>query len=69
MEHWSDTFLVNIKVNMTTMFSMKMIISLTQDNWDGYLVNKHNSYDDCGYLCMSNLENLTSWNNYQKTCR
>lgn len=22
-----------------------------QNNWDSYLVNKYNSYNDCGYLC------------------
>jgi len=22
-----------------------------QHNWDQYLINKHNSYSDCGYLC------------------
>jgi len=24
----------------------------TQNNWDTYLINKFNQYDDCGYLCM-----------------
>ena len=36
-----------------------------QHDWDNYLVNKHNSYDDCGYLCMHVAE-PDSWNNYKK---
>jgi hypothetical protein len=36
-----------------------------QDNWDEYLVNKHNSYNDCGYLCMHVAE-PDSWNDYKK---
>ena len=37
----------------------------TQDNWDKYLVNKYNSYNDCGYLCLLSRE-PASWFNYQK---
>ncbi len=36
-----------------------------QDNWDAYLVDKHNSYDDCGYLCMF-VREPHDWNNYRK---
>jgi hypothetical protein len=27
-----------------------------QNNWDAYLINKFNSYDDCGYFCMAVAE-------------
>jgi hypothetical protein len=36
-----------------------------QDNWDNYLVNKHDSYKDCGYLCMFTQEPL-EWNMFKK---
>jgi len=36
-----------------------------KDNWDTYLVNKHNSYDDCGYLCMFTQE-PNEWNKFKK---
>ena len=36
-----------------------------QHNWDTYLINKHNSYDDCGYLCMFAQE-PAMWNNFKK---
>ena len=36
-----------------------------QNEWDDYLVNKHNSYDDCGYLCMF-IREPHIWNNYRK---
>ena len=36
-----------------------------QNEWDDYLVNKHNSYDDCGYLCMF-IREPHSWNDYRK---
>jgi len=36
-----------------------------EHNWDTYLVNKHNSYDDCGYLCMM-LREPHRWNKYRK---
>jgi hypothetical protein len=37
----------------------------SQDNWDIYLVNKHNSYPDCGYLCILSRE-PSKWFNYKK---
>ena len=36
-----------------------------QNGWDDYLVEKYNSYDDCGYLCMFIREPHT-WNNHRK---
>jgi hypothetical protein len=36
-----------------------------EDNWDDYLIRKHNSYDDCGYLCMV-IREPHSWNDYRK---
>lgn len=36
-----------------------------QDKWDTYLVNKYNSYEDCGYLCMFVQEPL-EWNKFKK---
>lgn len=36
-----------------------------QHDWDTYLVNKHNSYSDCGYLCMV-LREPAEWNNFKK---
>jgi len=33
--------------------------------WDTYLINKFNSYVDCGYLCMV-LREPHHWNNYKK---
>lgn len=35
------------------------------DNWDTYLVNKYNSFGDCGYLCMMARE-PAEWNWYKK---
>jgi hypothetical protein len=36
-----------------------------QHNWDTYLINKHNSYDDCGYLCMF-VQEPAMWNTFKK---
>ena len=36
-----------------------------EPNWDGYLINKYKSYDDCGYLCLVSREPM-SWNSYKK---
>lgn len=36
-----------------------------QHNWDTYLVNKHNSYNDCGYLCMF-IQEPEEWNKFKK---
>lgn len=36
-----------------------------QHNWDTYLVNKHNSYEDCGYLCMF-VQEPAEWNKFKK---
>lgn len=37
----------------------------TQNNWDEYLINKYNSYNDCGYLCMQVREPY-EWNKFRK---
>lgn len=36
-----------------------------ENNWDEYLVNKFNSFDDCGYLCMV-VKEPHHWNDYRK---
>ena len=37
----------------------------TQNNWDKYLVEKYNSYPDCGYLCPFTREPHV-WNSFKK---
>jgi len=36
-----------------------------QNNWDSYLVNKFNSYDDCGFICPI-VREPHHWNDYKK---
>jgi len=36
-----------------------------EDNWDQYLINKYNSYPDCGYLCPI-MREPHHWNGYRK---
>jgi len=36
-----------------------------EDNWDQYLINKYNSYPDCGYLCPI-MREPHHWNEYRK---
>lgn len=36
-----------------------------QDDWDQYLINKYNSYEDCGYLCMV-VQEPEEWNKFKK---
>jgi hypothetical protein len=36
-----------------------------QNNWDSYLVNKFNSYDDAGFLCIA-IREPQEWNDYKK---
>lgn len=36
-----------------------------QDNWDEYLVDKYNSYSDCGYFCVLSRE-PARWFQYKK---
>jgi hypothetical protein len=36
-----------------------------QNNWDSYLANKFNSYDDAGFLCMA-IREPQEWNDYKK---
>lgn len=36
-----------------------------QNNWDGYLVNKFESHDDTGFVCIA-LREPHTWNDYKK---
>ena len=36
-----------------------------QDNWDRYLLNKFNSYNDCGFVCAA-IREPHHWNDYKK---
>lgn len=36
-----------------------------ENNWDTYLVNKHNQLDNCGYLCMM-VREPHEWNDFRK---
>ncbi len=36
-----------------------------QDKWDDYLINKYNSYPDCGYLCPM-VREANHYNEYKK---
>jgi hypothetical protein len=39
--------------------------AFVENDWDSYLVNKFNSYEDCGYLCMV-IREPHYWNDYKK---
>jgi hypothetical protein len=39
--------------------------AFVENDWDSYLVNKFNSYEDCGYLCMV-IREPHHWNDYKK---
>lgn len=36
-----------------------------QNNWDGYLINKFNQYEDCGFVCPI-IREPHRWNDYKK---
>jgi len=36
-----------------------------QNNWDGYLINKFNQYEDCGFVCPI-IREPHHWNDYKK---
>lgn len=61
---WSDLF-IKYKSEYDYYVFNEDDYFFVQDNWDGYLVNKHNSYDDCGYLCML-IREPHIWNDYRK---
>jgi hypothetical protein len=52
---WSDTFKKHKSEYDYYVFNEDDYF-FVQHDWDSYLVNKHNSYDDCGYLCMVSSE-------------
>jgi hypothetical protein len=37
-----------------------------QDDWDSYLINKFNSFGNCGYLCMVSRDGSYEWCSYKK---
>jgi len=61
---WSDVF-----EKYTTEFDYYIFNEddyfFIEPDFDTYLVNKYNSYDDCGYLCVM-VRNPDFWNNFQK---
>jgi hypothetical protein len=61
---WSDLF-VKYKTKYDYYVFNEDDYFFVQDNWDTYLVNKHNSYDDCGYLCMF-IREPQSWTKFRK---
>ena len=61
---WSDTF-KKYKSEYDYYVFNEDDYFFVQHDWDSYLVNKHDSYDDCGLLCMHVAE-PDSWNNYKK---
>jgi hypothetical protein len=52
---WSDAFIKNEDQFDYFIFNEDDYF-FVQDNWDTYLVNKFNLYEDCGYLCMVTKE-------------
>jgi len=61
---WSDTF-KQYKSKYDYYIFNEDDYFFVQNNWDKYLVNKYNSYNDCGYLCMAVRESF-NWNQYRK---
>jgi hypothetical protein len=61
---WSDMF-KKYNTNFDYYIFNEDDYFFVQNGWDDYLVNKHNSYDDCGYLCMF-IREPQLWNNYRK---
>ena len=61
---WSDTF-KQYKSKYDYYVFNEDDYFFVQHDWDKYLVNKYNSYDDCGYLCMAVREAM-HWNQYRK---
>ena len=61
---WSDTF-KQYKSKYDYYIFNEDDYFFVQHDWDKYLVNKYNSYDDCGYLCMA-IRESNKWNQYRK---
>lgn len=61
---WSDLFL-KYKSEFDYYVFNEDDYFFVEDNWDTYLVDKYNSYEDCGYLCMLAREPL-KWCGYRK---
>lgn len=61
---WSDVF-EKYKTGFDYYIFTEDDYFFIEDNWDEYLVNKHDAYDDCGYLCMF-LREPHSWNDHRK---
>lgn len=61
---WSDTF-KKYKSEYDYYVFNEDDYFFVQHDWDSYLVNKHNSYDDCGYLCMV-IREPAKWNKFKK---
>lgn len=61
---WSDLF-IKYKSNYDYYIFNEDDYFFIENNWDDYLINKHNSYNDCGYLCMV-LREPHSWNGFRK---
>jgi len=61
---WSDLFL-KYKDKYDYYIFNEDDYMFIEHNWDNYLVNKFNSYNDCGYLCMLVREPL-DWCDWRK---
>ena len=61
---WSDTF-KKYKSKYDYYVFNEDDYFFVQHDWDSYLVNKYNSYDDCGYLCMA-MREPAAWNKFKK---
>jgi hypothetical protein len=61
---WSDTF-KKYKSEYDYYVFNEDDYFFVQHDWDSYLVNKHNSHDDCGYLCMV-IREPAEWNKFKK---
>jgi len=61
---WSDAF--DRKEDKYDYFIFNEDDYFFVDNgWDQYLIDKFNSFGDCGYLCMK-ISEPSNWNNYRK---
>ena len=61
---WSDAFDRNEDKYRYFIFNEDDYF-FVENNWDSYLVDKFNSFGDCGYLCMV-LREPHHWNGYKK---
>lgn len=63
---WSELFIANREEFDYFIFNEDDYFFI-EDNWDNYLIEKYESYDDCGYLCMVTQE-PAKWNKFRKVC-